>query len=582
MRYLRMLSNSLIAAALATAYVLVLILELNPTFSLGLPTLRPFVETVGLFYLVHLTALFYVVLVVRQLVAREVFSPAWISVGVLVWLGACAAAVGASLLLINLVTFGIVLEPATGQIMRNSAAALIAATLLFVMLAVVRSQLLPRGRWLCGLLFTGVAAASVISLLVLRGPGVRAVLDARPFEPALDLGVADAPGRVELIAIDAGSLDFLTSVTAEGRLPNFGRILDAGAVMRLATIHPTAAEAVWAAVATGKLPQKNGIRSAGVYRLAGSTGDPLLLLPNYCYAQALVRFGFLVQEPHTEAALRARTIWSILSSLGISVGVVDWPLTTPAPAVRGYLVSDTFHQFLQAPPGLDEPPRIYPPELTLEELRAMDQEAAMPDSRTEVPPLEARFQQPGRIDRIYDRLARELDAALPAQVTIVRYQSLDTIGHYFLRFAEPGGIGDVTADERRRFGSVLEHHYALIDDVIGRTIANLGPNDLLLVMSGWGMEPLSIGRRLLEWVIGDPDVSGTHEGAPDGFLLAYGGMVTTGRLPSRASVLDVVPTILYFLGLPIGRDMDGYARTDLFERSFTDERPITFIPSYDR
>jgi hypothetical protein len=40
--------------------------------------------------------------------------------------------------------------------------------------------------------------------------------------------------------------------------------------------------------------------------------------------------------------------------------------------------------------------------------------------------------------------------------------------------------------------------------------------------------------------------------------------------------------ILYFLGLPIGRDMDGYARTDLFQSSFTQERPLTFIPTYDR
>ena len=55
-----------------------------------------------------------------------------------------------------------------------------------------------------------------------------------------------------------------------------------------------------------------------------------------------------------------------------------------------------------------------------------------------------------------------------------------------------------------------------------------------------------------------------------------------GRLTSRASVVDVVPTVLYFLGLPIGRDMDGYARTDLFKPSFTEERPITFIPTYDR
>ena len=36
------------------------------------------------------------------------------------------------------------------------------------------------------------------------------------------------------------------------------------------------------------------------------------------------------------------------------------------------------------------------------------------------------------------------------------------------------------------------------------------------------------------------------------------------------------------LGLPVGRDMDGYARTDLFQPAFTEDRPITFIPTYDR
>jgi hypothetical protein len=39
---------------------------------------------------------------------------------------------------------------------------------------------------------------------------------------------------------------------------------------------------------------------------------------------------------------------------------------------------------------------------------------------------------------------------------------------------------------------------------------------------------------------------------------------------------------LYFLGLPIGRDMDGYARTDIFTREFTAERPVAYVPSYSR
>jgi hypothetical protein len=40
--------------------------------------------------------------------------------------------------------------------------------------------------------------------------------------------------------------------------------------------------------------------------------------------------------------------------------------------------------------------------------------------------------------------------------------------------------------------------------------------------------------------------------------------------------------VLYFLGLPVARDMDGFARTDLFTRTFTSEQPITFIPTHDR
>jgi len=172
--------------------------------------------------------------------------------------------------------------------------------------------------------------------------------------------------------------------------------------------------------------------------------------------------------------------------------------------------------------------------------------------------------------------------ARPTQVTLTRYQSLDAAGHYYLRYAMPSEFGDVTDEERRRLGSVLERQYGVIDQAVGRAMATLGSDDLLLVVSGYGMEPLGVGKRIIERVIGDPDISGTHEAAPDGFLLAYGGSVARGRQPQRASVVDVVPTILYFLGLPIGRDMDGYARTDLFQSAFTQERPITSIPTYDR
>ena len=86
------------------------------------------------------------------------------------------------------------------------------------------------------------------------------------------------------------------------------------------------------------------------------------------------------------------------------------------------------------------------------------------------------------------------------------------------------------------------------------------------------MEPVSVAKRMLARVLSQPDVSGTHEGAPDGFLLAYGASVRAGRV-RLGRLVDVTPTILYFLGLPVARDMDGDARTDVFTRTFTKLTP---------
>ncbi len=362
MRYLRMLSNSIAAAVLASTYVVTLVLQLNPTLPLHPARLVPIATTVGLFYAVHLTVIFYVVLVLRQLFARELFSPAWISVGVLTWLGAAAAAAGAGLMWANLGTFELVLEPDTVRRLGNGAVILVMSAACFVFVALLRGHLGPEGRPVWAVVFVAIVAGSVAAPLAVRGRGATPLLDAHPLDEALGVSAADRPARVTILAIDAGSLDFITSVTAEARLPNFGRVLDAGAVMHLATLHPTSAEAVWAAVATGKLPQKNGVRSAGSYRLPRG-GGAILLLPDYCFAHVLVRFGFLVAEAHTPRTLKARTLWNIVGAAGVSVGVVGWPLTYPAPPVRGYLVSDVYPRLVATPSGIDDPSGVYPADI---------------------------------------------------------------------------------------------------------------------------------------------------------------------------------------------------------------------------
>src|SRR5262245_6387465 len=378
MRYLRMLSNSMVGAALAASYVLVLVLELNPTVPLVTEHVWPLVATVGVYYTVHLTVLAYMLLVMRQSFARELFSPAWISVGVLVWLGAAAAATGSVLMWRNLWTFALVLDEHSARALAWSAFTLAVAGLSFVLVAVAR-RASPDARWMWAPALVIVMAASVAIPLALRGPGVPPMFDARPIDTSPEPLAVDRASGVTIIAVDGASLDYVTSATAEGRLPNFGRMLDGGAVRHLATLHPTSPEAVWAAVATGKLPQKNGVHSAGLYRFADRGALSLQLLPEYCFAHGLVRLGFLVDEPHSSAAFRTRTLWSILSTHGLTVGVVGWPMMQPPPVVRGFVVGDGYHRAAPA----DISAVLYPPDLQEDAAAAMASVMAETDTHDE-------------------------------------------------------------------------------------------------------------------------------------------------------------------------------------------------------
>ena len=78
----------------------------------------------------------------------------------------------------------------------------------------------------------------------------------------------------------------------------------------------------------------------------------------------------------------------------------------------------------------------------------------------------------------------------PVSFTAVRYQGSTATGHHYLRYAQPRAFGDVSDEERQKYGAVLERYYAYIDGEIGAAIERLAPGDLLLVVSGFGMEPV--------------------------------------------------------------------------------------------
>jgi hypothetical protein len=580
-----MLSNSAIAGALAAAYLTILVLHLNPAYPLTPGAVIPLALTMAVAYGINLAVGFYVLIVLRQLVASEMLSPGWLSVRVLSWLCTLAAAGAAVIMWLNLRDYTPVLDVQTIRRMTAAAIALSASAIVFLLIAL--AHLGRRGERLSAALLTAMMTISIAAPLGARGQAAVRTLESRPLITPIPPENPPSGGRVLLIAFDGATLDIISPAVAEGRLPNFGRMLDGGAVLHLATLKPTQAEPVWSAVVTGKQPGENGVRASAKYRVR-EDGPALEVLPDYCFAQALVRFGFVTEEPHTAQSLHARPLWSILGDSGVSVGIIGLPLTHPVPTVNGYAVSDEFHRTGNAVDGLEAATVVSPPSLFVDVRDAMALRTA-PDPEALLASIEAvpmgadARPDPAPItgDRVHLQVMRRLEQARPTRFTAVRFPGLDAVGHYFFRFANPSAFGDVSEQERRRYGRVLEEYYGFADTIVGTLLEALAPGDLLLVMSTFGMEPLSPGKRILEQLAGNPQISGTHERGPDGFLLAYGTPVAPGH-PPRASLVDVAPTILYFLGLPVARDMSGFARTDLFQPAFTASRPVSYIPTYGR
>jgi len=72
--------------------------------------------------------------------------------------------------------------------------------------------------------------------------------------------------------------------------------------------------------------------------------------------------------------------------------------------------------------------------------------------------------------------------------------------------------------------------------------------------------------------------SGDHR--MNGFLCAAGGPFRSGERIDGARVTDIAPTVLYLLGAPVGRDMEGVPLTHLLRDDWNEQHPVRYVASY--
>jgi predicted AlkP superfamily phosphohydrolase/phosphomutase len=68
--------------------------------------------------------------------------------------------------------------------------------------------------------------------------------------------------------------------------------------------------------------------------------------------------------------------------------------------------------------------------------------------------------------------------------------------------------------------------------------------------------------------------SGTHR--MDGVFALWGEGIKAGFEAEGATIEDMAPTVLYMLGLPVPRDMDGRVLTELMDEEFVASRPVCY------
>lgn len=376
----------------------------------------------------------------------------------------------------------------------------------------------------------------------------------------------EAPGRVLIVGIDGASLERIHPLMEEGRLPNLRRLAEAGAAGPLRSLQPLLSPRIWTTVATGKRPLSHGV-------------------------------GNWVTRPEDGARLmnshdrKVHALWNIVSDAGLSVATVNWLMTYPPEPVDGVMVSDlarpgavegrnyvreTFARAalenIGVSPGVAlAPVEVHGPTCYPEEwssvVAALVREPGPP--LTDVPdpfrdntllPGLARETLPGsayEADELLTRVALEVDARTSPDVLMVLLQGIDRSCHWLWGGFEPPEAYPpekrFTPEERTAAAEAVLAYYDFTDALIGRLLERFDERDLVLVLSDHGFEgghDKGIGR-----------MSGQHdtERAIDGVLFARGPGIPAGtRIPELAvNVLDITPTVLAWLGLPVADDMHG-------------------------
>jgi len=270
--------------------------------------------------------------------------------------------------------------------------------------------------------------------------------------------------RLLIIGLDSATFDLILPWIGEGDLPNLARLIRDGVSGPLRSTIPPSSPPAWTSFMTGKNPGKHGV------------------------------FDFVEPEPGSYgarftsgASRRARTLWRILSDAGVSVGVINLPMTYPPEPVRGYLLA-----------GMDTPDEntsfVHPPELQQELARRF---GSLPLVVSYMRQRVARgYRSQIQVVREWEEIEeKRAEVCLylmehhKTDLVMLHFFAIDQLQHHFWHYMDPGHpwFDPVGA---RTVGDPIRPIYRKADEIVGRLISKLPADSHVIVLSDHGAGPL--------------------------------------------------------------------------------------------
>ena len=328
--------------------------------------------------------------------------------------------------------------------------------------------------------------------------------------------------RLVVVALSEASPQLVEHFCGSGRMPRTQALRDTGLVghTRYSTPYLLTPQ-MWATILTGRSPGSHGV------------------------------FDYWQRQPDGSFAetrggnIRGRRFWDELSDHGIASGIVNVPITYPAPKVKGFSLSG--QDAPGAHPSIAWPPTFYK-ELTRRFGRYHHKDI-FPGGQSKEKYARILLEEARRQADLFEWLAARDDWRF-----LMLYTSAPAFAqHYFWADTEHSG-GAATR--------VIEQTFQAADEMIGRVVDILRPDDQIFVISECGAGPIGGGVRLNAWL------------SQQGFLRYKShshSFRTRGLSKLRVATQRYLPKNLFYLAnsLPLKSWIQGKIATDRIDWSHT-------------